>query len=157
IGQESREGVEVGTTPDHAAYVIYTSGSTGVPKGVTGLHRGAINRLAWMWRAFSFPPRGGGGQKTGLRVVGSAAGVLGPLLQGVPLVLVPDEAGRDLEQLVTALAAHRVTRIVVVPSLLGALLETYPDLGARVPALRFWVTSGEALTGALARQFHARL
>jgi non-ribosomal peptide synthetase component F len=36
------------------AYVIYTSGSTGQPKGVLGLHSGAVNRFAWMWNVLPF-------------------------------------------------------------------------------------------------------
>lgn len=40
--------------PDTLAYVLYTSGSTGEPKAVMGLHRGAVNRLLWMWDAYPF-------------------------------------------------------------------------------------------------------
>src|SRR6185295_14240093 len=48
IAGESAENLDSQVTPDHTAYVIYTSGSTGTPKGVLGLHRGTINRCAWM-------------------------------------------------------------------------------------------------------------
>ena len=40
------------------AYVLYTSGSSGRPKGVEGTHRGAMNRMRWMWERYPF--RGGG-------------------------------------------------------------------------------------------------
>jgi acyl-coenzyme A synthetase/AMP-(fatty) acid ligase/acyl carrier protein len=46
-----------------------------------------------------------------------------------------------------------VTRIVLVPSLLRALLEVEPELGGRVPHLRLWVSSGEALGRDLVRRF----
>src|SRR5205823_3249595 len=42
----------VGLEPTHLAYVIYTSGSTGTPKGVMVEHRGVVNRLDWMQRAY---------------------------------------------------------------------------------------------------------
>ncbi|MET0398462.1 MAG: condensation domain-containing protein, partial [Longimicrobiaceae bacterium] len=51
------------------------------------------------------------------------------------------------------LARHGVTRIVLVPSLLHALLDAHPDLAGRCPRLRLVVTSGEALPPELARRF----
>ncbi|MET0398037.1 MAG: AMP-binding protein, partial [Longimicrobiaceae bacterium] len=55
------------------------------------------------------------------------------------------------------LARHGVTRIVLVPSLLHALLDAHPDLAGRCPRLRLVVTSGEALPPELARRFAAAL
>src|SRR5205823_7205482 len=71
------------------AYLIYTSGSTGEPKGVMGTHRAMVNRFAWMWRSFPFQPGEVTCQKTALSFVDSIWEVFGPLLQGVPSVLVP--------------------------------------------------------------------
>src|SRR5207248_7108534 len=94
---------------------------------------------------------------TALGFVDSVWEVFGPLLQGVPTVIIPDHVAKDPPQLVRALAENDVTRIVLVPSLLRVLLDTYPDLQARVPALRFWVTSGEALPIDLLRRFQEQL
>ncbi|MGH8722164.1 MAG: AMP-binding protein, partial [Burkholderiales bacterium] len=58
--------LDSGITPDNAAFVIYTSGSTGRPKGVVGVHRGAVNRFAWMWRTFPFAPGERGCHRTAL-------------------------------------------------------------------------------------------
>jgi acyl-coenzyme A synthetase/AMP-(fatty) acid ligase/acyl carrier protein len=60
---------------------------------------------------------------------------------------------REPRRLIQMLAEHRVTRIVLVPSLLRAMLETEPELGARAPHLRLWVSSGEALGRDLVRRF----
>ena len=57
--------------------------------------------------------------------------------------------------MLTLLASHKVTRIVLVPTLLGVLLDQAPDLAARVPRLKFWTVSGEYLSEDLARRFHA--
>jgi acyl-coenzyme A synthetase/AMP-(fatty) acid ligase/acyl carrier protein len=96
-------------------------------------------------------------QKTSLAFVDSVWEVFGPLLAGVPSVLVPDEEARDPAALVEQLSRHGVTRIVLVPSLLRALLEAQPELGAACPRLRLAVTSGEELPAELARRFAAAL
>jgi amino acid adenylation domain-containing protein len=143
--------------PDGAAYAIYTSGSTGRPKGVLGLHRGAINRAAWMWREYPFAPDEVCCQKTSINFVDSVWEIFGPLLQGVPTVIVPDSVGKDPAALIATLAAERVTRLVLVPALLRALLDTAPDLGQRLPTLRLWVSSGEPLTSDLVERFRMAL
>jgi amino acid adenylation domain-containing protein len=154
IGQESaaRPAIPVGS--DQLAYVIYTSGSTGTPKGVLGLHGGALNRFGWMWRAYPFRPGEVCCQKTSASFVDSIWEIFGPLLQGVPTVVIPDEVVREPRRLIGMLADHRVTRIVLVPSLLRALLEAEPRLGRRLPHLRLWTSSGEALNRDLVRRFH---
>jgi non-ribosomal peptide synthetase component F len=108
----------VSTRPDEPAYVIYTSGSTGRPKGVVGLHRGIVNRCAWMWHRYPFEPGEVCCQKTSLNFVDSVAEIFAPLLQGVPTVIVPDDASRDVSKLIDTLETGRVSRLVVVPSLL---------------------------------------
>src|SRR5207253_3412275 len=143
-------------TPDHLAYVIYTSGSTGTPKGVLGLHRGMVNRFHWMWAAYPFAAGEVCCQKTALSFVDSVWELLGPLPQGVPLVVIPDELFKDLPRFVQTLAATRVSRIVLVPTLLDVLLEMFPDLDQRLPALTYWISSGEALSAELCERFHAR-
>ena len=75
---------------ESAAYVIYTSGSTGIPKGVVALHRGALNRFAWMWKIYPFGTDEKSCQKTSLNFVDSVWEIFGALLQGVPTVLIPD-------------------------------------------------------------------
>ncbi|MCU0490002.1 MAG: amino acid adenylation domain-containing protein [Chloroflexaceae bacterium] len=139
------------------AYVIYTSGSTGRPKGVRATHRGAVNRSAWMEQAFPFHADEVCAQKTALSFVDSVWEIFGPLMAGCPLVMLPDEVVLDLERLLGVLAERRVSRLVLVPSLLRAILQLGGDLAARLPALKLWISSGEALSTELAAQFHSRL
>jgi len=139
--------------PEQMAYVIYTSGSTGRPKGVVVEHKQVLNRLAWMWEAYPFGEGEVCCQKTALNFVDSMWELLGPLLVGVGSVIVPDEEVRDPYALVARLGEHGVTRLWVVPSLLRALLEAHADLQERLPALRFWVSSGEALPVTLLEEF----
>jgi amino acid adenylation domain-containing protein len=155
IWQDRQEAPQRCGTGSEIAYIIYTSGSTGIPKGVTGTHRGIINRLQWMYRTYPFAPDEVCCQKTALGFVDSVWEMFGPLLNGVPSLVIPDEQVIDPESLLRLLASERVTRIVLVPTLLGVLLDYAPDLGARVPYLRFWTVSGEYLPEELARRFHA--
>jgi amino acid adenylation domain-containing protein len=138
---------------DERAYVIYTSGSTGVPKGVEGIHRASLNRFAWMWRTYPFKPREVCCQKTNIGFVDSIWEIFGPLLAGVCNIIIPQEVVRDPEELLQLLARERVSRIVLVPSLLRTLLDHAPDLRRRVPDLKLWSCSGEVLPAALAKRF----
>jgi amino acid adenylation domain-containing protein len=139
------------------AYVIYTSGSTGRPKGVAVEHGQIVNRLRWMWSEYPFAPDEIGCQKTAANFVDSIWELLGPLLKGIPTVIIRDEVLQDPNRLVEELGRRRVSRLWLVPSLLHALLDRYADLQDRLPLLRFWVTSGEALTPELLRRFRATM
>ena len=157
IALESDINPEVPSAPESVAYVIYTSGSTGVPKGVLGLHRGLVNRFVWMWTTYPFGNNEVCCQKTSLNFVDSLWELLGPLLQGVPIVILGDPTVKDPTELIANLASRKVSRIVLVPSLLRPLLTAYPDLQDRLPQLRFCVSSGEALTKDLVDLFRQRL
>jgi len=126
-------------------YLLYTSGSTGAPKAVLGTHGGTLNRLRWMWNAFPFGANEVVCQKTSLGFVDSIWECLGGLLAGVPTVIAPDSAVSNIDTLVTLLRENRVTRIVLVPSLLSSLLNAYPNLGELLPSLKLWISSGERL------------
>jgi thioesterase domain-containing protein/acyl carrier protein len=106
-----------------------------------------------MWESYPFEAGEICCQKTTLSFVDSVWEIFGPLLQGIPTIIIPDETLKDPRQLVEILAAYRVTRIVLVPSLLRVLLDTYDDLQRRLPHLRIWVTSGEALSPTLLQRF----
>lgn len=153
LARQSEENPLGAVDAENLAYVIYTSGSTGRPKGVAVPHRQVLNRLAWMWETHPFEAGEVACQKTSLNFVDSVWELLGPLLRGVPTVVLPDETVRDPRLLVEALAEHRVTRLWVVPSLLRVLLEVYPDLQSRLPALNFWASGGEALAPELLERF----
>ncbi len=152
IAEESQKNPASGTTSENAAYVIYTSGSTGRPKGVPGLHRGAVNRFNWMWQTCPFEAGEVCCQKTSLSFVDSVWEIFGPLLQGVRVVIIPDEIVKAPPRLIRTLADNEVTRIVLVPSLLRVMLDC-GNLQSQLPQLRIWVTSGEALSKELCQRF----
>lgn len=154
---QSTANPDSGSTSGNAAHVLYTSGSTGRPKGVLSPHRASLNRFEWMWRTYPFATHEICCQKTALSFTDSIWETFGPLLKGIPLVIVPDDAARDPQLLVDVLSANKVTRIVLVPSLLRVILESTDDLDQRLSGLRYWTCSGEALPVELAQLFKQKL
>jgi non-ribosomal peptide synthetase component F len=118
IAGQSTEDLPHHLSPESPLYILYTSGSTGQPKGVVGTHRAALNRFSWMWQVIPFEAGEVTCQKTALSFVDSVWELFGPLLRGTPSAIIPDEAVKDPAALVTELSMRKVTRIVVVPSLL---------------------------------------
>ena len=158
IGAQAATNLEdLPSAPSDLAYIIFTSGSTGQPKGVVVEHRQLLNRFTWMWVRYPFVKGEVGCLTTSLSFVDSIWEFFGPLLQGVPSVIIPEATVKDPLALVRSLASNRVTRIWLVPSLLRAMLASCRDLGTRLPALKFWVSSGEVLTGELVDQFRRAL
>jgi amino acid adenylation domain-containing protein len=157
IASENAANPASGVHSHDPAYLMYTSGSTGTPKGVLAPHRASVNRFTWMWNRWRFAPGETCCQKTALSFVDSVWEIFGPLLQGVRNVIIPDEALEDPTRLVHTLAVNQVTRIVLVPSVLRLLLDSVPDLKSRIPNLKLWFTSGEAITPELARRFEEDL
>lgn len=151
------ESPTIESSAESLCYVIYTSGSTGQPKGVLNLQRGAINRFRWMWEQFPFAAGEVCCQKTSLNFVDSVCEIFGPLLQGITSVVIPDEVAKDNVRLVESLSRNEVTRITVVPSLLRMILDLDIDLQAQLSKLKYWTTSGEALSGELLEAFSKRL
>lgn len=139
-------------TPEDTAYIIYTSGSTGAPKGVRGTHGGALNRFEWMWRTRPFAPGEATCWCTTINFVDHVWEVFGPMLAGIETVIVPQETVKDPRALIDLIAARKVSRLVVVPALLEAILDHTPNLARRAPAIRIIVSSGEALSATLARR-----
>lgn len=135
------------------SHIIYTSGSTGRPKAAPSPFIQVMNRLHWMWRIAPFEAGEVGCLKTATSFIDSLWELLGACLQCIPSVVVPQATLVDPERMIDLLAAHRVTRLWLVPSYLRALLDVTPELGVKLPALKFWVASGEVLPIELQRRF----
>lgn len=138
---------------ENVAYVIFTSGSTGIPKGVMMHHKGTLNRFHWMWEQYPFNDNDVCCQKTSLNFGDSVWEIFGPLLKGIKVVLISQKTLNDYKSLMAILNRHKVSRIVLVPSLLRSLLTNYSSEIVSLQHLKFWVVSGEALTSDLVKIF----
>jgi amino acid adenylation domain-containing protein len=156
LAQESKENLALPAKLDQLAYVIYTSGSTGTPKGILSLHIGAINRFQWMWKIYPFSPTDVCCHKTSINFVDSIWEIFGPLLKGIPAVIFSDEIVKDGHLFVQALTENRVTRIVLVPSLINVILDTVQEIHQNLPDLHFWVTSGETISPEIVQRFYTK-
>ncbi|PTX61374.1 putative pyridoxal-dependent aspartate 1-decarboxylase [Kordia periserrulae] len=125
--------------------IIYTSGSTGVPKGVKIASQSVINRLNWMWETYPFEASEVCCAKTSLSFVDHIWEFFGPLLKGTPIVFYNKEEILEIPQFIEKLSKDKVSRIVLVPSLLRALLAEKELCQTKLQKLNLWVSSGEAL------------
>ncbi|MCZ1007017.1 amino acid adenylation domain-containing protein [Streptomyces lydicus] len=129
-----------------AAYVIYTSGSTGRPKGVV-LDRAAMdNFLAAMAEAV---PVGEEDRLLAVTTVSFDIAVLEifqPLLAGARVVLASRDEVLDPDALRALVEREAITVVQATPSLWQPLIETRPEVFAKVRVL----TGGEALPQVLA-------
>lgn len=142
-------------SPDDLAYIIFTSGSTGRPKGVCVPHRGVVNRLQWMQKAY---PIGTGDtvvQKTPFSFDVSVWEFFWPLTVGARLVVAEPGGHQDPAYLADLIRRSAATVVHFVPSMLAEFLAdpTVDDL----PSLRHVICSGEALPAGLADQARSRL
>ena len=139
----------------HLAYVIYTSGSTGKPKGAMNEHRGILNRIQWMQRAYHLGERDVVLQKTPFSFDVSVWELFWPLMFGARLVLAKPDGHRDPSYLADLIRSEGVTTLHFVPSMLAAFLEE-PSVEQCSSIVRV-MASGEALPPALAERFFAKL
>jgi amino acid adenylation domain-containing protein len=152
---ERQPNVEVHS--NHLSHIVYTSGSTGEPKGVAVPQKQLLNRLAWRWRVHPFTEGEIVAQRTAISFSVSLAEMLEPLLKGVPLVVIPDVVASDPRRLVEMMDSHRVSRVVMVPSLLSAILDADLDLQHTLSDLRLCAVCGEKLTPTLCQRFREYL
>ena len=104
---------------DEIAYLIYTSGTTGVPKGVAITHRNVTQLLASPDTAL--PAAGVWSHCHSLAFDVSVFEILGPLLHGGRLVVVPESVVGSPEELHDVLVAERVSVLTQTPSAVAAL------------------------------------
>ncbi len=153
ITAESMENLPHGDSTESLAYVIYTSGSTGKPKGSMIPHRAIVSQVTWMQQAFPTGPDDVVMQKASFSFDASVWEAHVPLANGGTLLLADPGGEQDGMYMVAAIQQHRVTKMLMVPSVLQLLVET-PGF-EKCTSLRYLFVGGEALTMALVRDLRA--
>ncbi|MFJ5676391.1 amino acid adenylation domain-containing protein [Streptomyces sp. NPDC093097] len=153
LAARPRTPVEVPVTAQDTAYLLYTSGTTGKPHGVVVPHRGLTNYLSWAATAYAMAEGNGALVHTSIGFDLTLTGLLGPLLTGQRVILLPEDAG--VVGLVAALRGMRDLSLV-------KLTPTHLDIVAQLVtpeeitgSVRTVVVGGEALRAESAALFHA--
>jgi amino acid adenylation domain-containing protein len=122
--------------PGQAAFVLCSSGSTGRPKMIVRSHRSFFHRLRWTWSQHPYADGERCCQKSHMTTTHAIYELFEPLLQGVPVTIIPDREVRDLERFWEIVRSEKISRLLVVPAQLQASLAmphfVPPDLGVLV-------------------------
>ena len=142
----ARDGRE--PDPENLVFVAYSSGTTGKPKGIANPHRAAVRSYGWRFGISDQRP----GDRVGCGVF-FIWEVFRPLLKGAASYVIPDEVVYDPARLVGFLEEHRITEVLMTPSLLGSVLDASgSEVGERLSDLRVLWLNGEVVTKTLARR-----
>ncbi len=144
IELESDDNVNAFVDATNMAYVIYTSGSTGKPKGVMVPHRGVVNCLHWLHKAFRLGADDCMLLRASLSFDGSVWELLTVLLAGGRVVVARHGGHRDPAYLVRVIADNGVTAVNFVPSVLSMLLDE-KELADVKASFRLVSVGGEAM------------
>lgn len=132
---------------DSLAFVFYTSGSTGKPKGVMATQRSAVNYLTSIVRDYEVSTADTVLQTASLSFDASVRDIIGPLIAGAKLVLVPDNDVKDPFALRSRIKDHDVTCILsITPTVLRSLTDAVAEIEIKPKTLRLILTSGESLS-----------
>ncbi|AOY84657.1 amino acid adenylation domain-containing protein [Moorena producens JHB] len=131
--------------PDDLMTVLYTSGSTGRPKGVMLNHRGYMNRLEWMQKAFQLTPGDRVAQKTSFCFDISVWELFWTLMEGATICPVEREIVLNPWEFAQWMKDIGITIMHFVPSLFGEFISALEKESWTFPDLRWLIFSGEAL------------
>ncbi|QOJ00653.1 MAG: AMP-binding protein [Phycisphaeraceae bacterium] len=139
---------------DDLAVLLYTSGTSGKPKGVMLSHGNLRANMSQIFRYANFSRHDVMlGVLPQFHSFGMTALTLLPLAAGMKVIYT---ARFVPQKIVRLLREHRPTFFVGIPSMYGALLSVKDAAPDDFASLRFAVSGGEPLSGAVADEFHQR-
>jgi acyl-CoA synthetase (AMP-forming)/AMP-acid ligase II len=149
----SAEPLAIDRPPESLAQILYTSGTTGHPKGVTHSYASVAAAMGAWASAFGIASEDRLLGQLALSHFGGRA-MDACWVAGATLVILP---GPDPKAMLGAIAEHRVTMILVIPTLLRMLLDHPDAAGADLSSLRAVVYAAAPAAPALVRRSLERL
>ncbi len=150
---ESAEPFSVDRSPDSLAQILYTSCTTGHPKGVTHSYASVAAAMGAWVTSFGVGPEDRLLGQLALSHFGGRA-MDTSWVAGATLVILP---GPDPKEMLATIAQHRVSMVLIIPTLLRMLLD-HPDAAdADLSSLRAVVYAAAPAAPALVRRSFERL
>ncbi len=137
------ENLSVSISENAPVSLLFTSGTTGSPKGVVCTHKGMVNRVNWMKKSYPVLDDDVYLHRTAPGFIDHIAEIFEPLSSGVRLVVAKESGCKDVLKLVDIIGHYKISRIALVPSVLGKLLSARKL--RKLETLRVIVSSGETL------------
>jgi amino acid adenylation domain-containing protein len=162
LAAASDENLDLPPAADDIACVLYTSGSTGRPKGVIVSGAAILNHARWMWTAYPFRDGDVALLHRSYMHMAATWDYFGPLLGGIPSVVMPGHQTSDPAVVIKACLEHGVSHISGSPGFWRAVLDQPAAVLKRWQTLRVGTTSGEQLPVSIVTDWlrtfpHARL
>jgi amino acid adenylation domain-containing protein len=157
INQQPKTNPSLNLTSDTQGFIVYTSGSCSAPKGVIHSHRNVISRFHSTWAAAPTEQNEVYSQTSPLSSIDLIDEIYPPLMRGHRVHIIDMKRASDPNRLVEALEMGKVTRMILVPSLLHAMLSLDLSLAHVLHTLRTVLVGGEPLTYTLADLFYQKL
>jgi tyrocidine synthetase III len=129
--------------PKDLAYVIYTSGTTGKPKGVMIEHKAVSNTIHWRKDEYQLKCNDNVLQLFSFSFDGFIASLFTPLVSGATVFLLNNYEAKDPIAIKNCIATHKITHMIIVPTLYTSLLEVLPEVDAQ--SLRMITLAGEKI------------
>ncbi len=146
----------VETTQESIAYAIFTSGTTGKPKAVTISHRSLLNILTFFHDEVlcKYPDQAPLALISSLQFDASILHLLGSMLFGNPVKIVPENMRRDGRLLVNFLAEHRIVVCDGLPALIQPMFVRTPEKPSNYCVAHYYL-GGEPMTLSFVNQLFA--
>ncbi|GHE06681.1 non-ribosomal peptide synthetase [Streptomyces alanosinicus] len=136
------------------AYVLYTSGSTGTPKGVAVRTDAMTEYLDWARTAYQMADGTGAPLFTSIGFDATLTTLLGPLLAGRTVTVVPEDGGDELFQLADLLRGEPDFSFLKATPQHVDLLADILGSTALGRATRRLIVGGDALRARTVRRWH---
>ncbi|UJR38878.1 hypothetical protein I4U23_031546 [Adineta vaga] len=116
----NNELCSINVIPEHLSHIVFTSGSTGTPKAVQLRHRNFVSYI----HSYIIQPNEITLHHTAVTFDAHLEEIVGPLIKGGQVIILPPDAHLDMNILSTTIMRHQVTYLGGVPTQL-TLLEKF--------------------------------